>query len=500
MLSSHRFRRSLRAKVTLAVVLPLILILGLFTTVQYARHRKIVLSDVSLLAAYSGQVIEANLRHSMLNSDFAEVQALLDAIGESEKFRVVYVIDTSGQVIFSPNGQDVGLRLDNSGSDCQPCHRLPITDRPESVVVTTREGQHIFRSMQPIWNGPECAQCHGTEDRVRGLLLTDISMEPLEASVTSNLRSNLMWSLGILVSTTVLVNVVLSRFVLRRLEGVIAAMAGLGQAKPLVPIPESEPDEIGQVGNAFNQMAQRVKTREAENLALSENLRSQSALRGQLLKRLITAQEDERKRLARELHDHLGQALAGLTFRAETMGQLLSSNPESALDKLEEIRELAGETSQLMYELVMDLRPAALDDLGLAPALRAYASRILADTGITFALNGDKLIDRLPPALETTLYRVFQEALTNIVRHADAQHVQFCLRHWDGVFEGEIVDDGRGFDLHTVQIDGNHARGLGLLGMQERIAQCGGSMEIISKPGGGTRIFIRIPLKEVTCG
>src|SRR5574341_901788 len=322
-----RLRRSLRAKVTLAVVLPLTLILGLFTTTQYMNHRKVVLSDVSLLASYSGQVIEANLRHSMLNSDFTEVQALLDAIGESEKFQIVYVLDTSGQVIFSPNNQDLGLRLNNQRPDCQPCHSLPVEERPASIVVSAVGGQRVFRSMQPIRNGPECAQCHGTEDRLRGLLLTDIPMAPLEASISSNLRSNLLWSLSILLSTIVLVNVVLSRFVLSRLEGVAAAITGFGQGQPLAPIPDVKPDEIGQLGNAFNRMAQQVEIREAENLALSENLRWQSALRGKLLSRLITAQENERKRVARELHDHLGQALAGLTFRAESMGQLFASDP-----------------------------------------------------------------------------------------------------------------------------------------------------------------------------
>lgn len=500
MFSSHPLKRSLRAKVTVAVVVPLALILGLFTILQYTNHQQVVLSDVSRLAAYSGQVVEANLRHSMLDSDFAEVQALLNAIGDSNKFRVIYVLDTSGTVIFAPNGQDVGVRLENSQPDCQPCHRLSASDRPDSVVAVSSDGQRVFRSMQPIENGPECARCHGTDDQLRGLLLTDIPMAPLEASLTANLRSNLLWSVGIILSTILLVNIVLNRLVLSRLERLIAAINEFGQGDLASAIPEDEPDEIGQMAGAFNRMAHRVEKRESENLALSEGLRRQSALRGELFKRLITAQEDERKRLARELHDELGQALTGLIFRAEAMGELFSIDPGSAHEKLVEIRSLAGETSQIMYELIMDLRPAALDDLGLAAAIRAYADRLLADTNTTFVLDTNGLQDRLPSTLETTLYRVFQEALSNVVRHAGAERVQIALRKCDSVFEGEIVDNGKGFALDSINMNGNSSRGLGLLGMQERVAQCGGYMDIVSRPGSGTRIMVRLPLKEVACG
>jgi signal transduction histidine kinase len=254
------------------------------------------------------------------------------------------------------------------------------------------------------------------------------------------------------------------------------------------------------MAGAFNRMAHRVENRELENLALSEGLRRQSALRGELFKRLITAQEDERKRLARELHDELGQALTGLIFRAEAMGELFSIDPGSAHEILVEIRSLAGETSQIMYELIMDLRPAALDDLGLAAAIRAYAERLLADTKTTFVLDTNGLQDRLPPALETTMYRVFQEALSNVVRHAGAGRVQITLRKCDSVFEGEIADNGKGFALESINMNGKSSRGLGLLGMQERVAQCGGYMDIVSRPGSGTRIMVRLPLKEVAGG
>ena len=126
--------RSLRAKVTLGSVLPLVIILGLFTAIEYIRHRAVVLDNLSLLAAQSGRVIENSLRHAMVESNFTDMQIMLDSIGEGEDFRLVYLLDTNGKVIFAPKGEGVGIQLDNSQPDCLPCHRLPPKKRPGSIV------------------------------------------------------------------------------------------------------------------------------------------------------------------------------------------------------------------------------------------------------------------------------------------------------------------------------------------------------------------------------
>jgi len=142
------------------------------------------------------------------------------------------------------------------------------------------------------------------------------------------------------------------------------------------------------------------------------------------------------------------------------------------------------------------LRPSVLDDLGLAAALRSHAERVLNGSGITFKLDPSGLIKRLPPSIETALYRIFQEALSNVVKHSGADQVKITLAQRDGVFEGEIVDNGHGFNPEDIDREANSPHGLGLLGMQERLAQCGGSMDIISRKGEGTRIQVRIPLAK----
>lgn len=495
-MSLNPLRRSLRTKVTLGFVLPLILILGIVTVIEHEHHQATMLANLSQLAALSGQVIESNLRHAMPGSDFTEVRALLDTLGGNEEFKSIYVLDTSGKVVFAPGNKGVGIQLDNHQPTCQPCHRLPVDERPRSVVVMADDGQRVFRSMNPIWNGSTCTECHGSNKRLLGILLTDISLSPMEHALAADLYENVLWWGGAIFITVIVVNLVLSRFVLRRLEVLAAAIARLGQGKLAMLPPETRSDEIGQVAVAFNVMAQQVEQREAENRALSEDLRRQHTQRGELLKGLITAQENERRRVARELHDELGQALTGLALRAELMERFIDPNSSSALAHLDQIRTLINETTDRMYDLILDLRPSALDDLGLAVALRIYAEHLLSETGIAFELDAEELTERLPPTIETALYRIFQETLSNVVRHAGARHVSIKLARHNGAFEGGIVDDGQGFDYKTVRLDGYSPHGLGLLGMKERVAQCGGQLEIISQPGRGTRVLIRIPLTE----
>jgi signal transduction histidine kinase len=472
------------------------LMLGIFMLFEYTHHRNVLLNNLSALASYNGQVIEATLRHAMLTSDFVEVQRVLDAVGKNENFRIVYLLDTNGNVIFAPNGTAPGLKLDNHNSTCQPCHKLVPSERPSGVVVSEDNGERVFRSMHPIENSLACSKCHDPNQRLIGLLLTDISVAPFEDKFVADLRENLIWGCITILVSAIVANLFMGRLVVRRLKRVADALAGFGiDQQDLNLVPDSL-DEIGQLEIDFNEMGQRIRAEETENRLLSEDLRHQTIQQQELLKRLITAQEDERKRVARELHDELGQSLGGLALHSEAIEQFIKSDPERALEQLFLTRELIGKTTQQMYELILALRPSVLDDLGLAPALRTYAERVLSGCGIAFELDQFQLTRRLPPLIETTLYRIFQEALNNVVRHSGASQVKITLARRDGVFEGEIVDNGLGFNPENIHSEEDNPRGLGLLGMRERLVQCGGSIDIISKVGEGTCIKVFIPLSR----
>jgi signal transduction histidine kinase len=492
-ISFFALRNSLRLKVSLGVLFPLLLVLSTFTILEYQQLRRAMLSQLSLIASQSGQVIEENLRQQMLVNDFASIQRILDSIDESQGFRSIFLLNPQAKVIFSPFGQDVGLQLDKSQPSCQICHSLPASERMQSVVVTSVEGVDVFRSMKPIENSPACSQCHDPEQRIIGLLLIDIGTGPVEASLTRDLRRNLLWWGAAILVVLVVVNLGLNFFVLHPLEGFASAFndMGVGQSPPCLP--EGQSDEIGRLAKGFNWMAQQVESRQLENTALSARLRTQNMQRGELLKRLITVQEDERKRIARELHDELGQSLSALSLHTEGILRLLDVDPSRAREQTDKVKHLAVEASEQMHDLILDLRPSVLDDLGLAAALRSYADHLFSATSTSYILDASHLVERLPQAVETALYRSFQEALNNIARHAGATLVSISLTKDERGFTGEIRDNGQGFDPAIIQVGDDDPRGLGILGMQERITICGGRLEIHSESGQGTLISIHIP-------
>jgi len=493
-------RGSLRAKVTLGVVLPLVSVLGVFTVVEHRRDRAATLAELSQLASYSGKVIENNLRHEMQESDFAGVQGLLDTVGGTDQFRIVYVLDPSGRVIFAPDNEGTGILLDNRASDCQPCHHLSPEARPASVIVKADNGQQVFRTMLPIENGPACGDCHDPHQRLLGLVLIDIPTAPLEAPLAANMREDLLWWASTILVTVIIVNLVLSRLVIGRLQQVAQTLARFGHGQRNLRLRAGSADEIGALALAFNDMGQNIERKETTNRALSADVRRHAARQRELVKRLITAQEEERQKVSRDLHDGLGQDLAGLAVNLQSVEHVWSDPPEPVRQQLQKIHEQIAQMTDWTYDMILTLRPSVLDDLGLLPALRAHAERTLKESGIRFELEAHDLPLRLPPEVETTVFRAFQEAVSNVVRHSGASRLRVSLAVQDGTLEGEIADDGCGFDTTTVAAHGSGPRGLGLLGMQERLALCGGTLEIAAGPGNGTRLHIRIPLLETSSG
>lgn len=230
---------------------------------------------------------------------------------------------------------------------------------------------------------------------------------------------------------------------------------------------------------ANEQLETRVQARTAELTQLM-------AVRQELLRQLVSAQEEERRRLARELHDQLGQPLSALR-----MG-LAALPPADAVARLQ---RLAAELDADVDRLALELRPGALDDVGLQAALEQHFARWgqQHEVSVEFATVG-LAGGRLPEEVEVVLYRVAQEALTNILKHAQARRVSMVLELRPHLVVLIVEDDGRGFDPEAVQRRSPADGRLGLLGMQERVAIVGGTLTIESTPGQGTTLFVRVPL------
>lgn len=253
-------------------------------------------------------------------------------------------------------------------------------------------------------------------------------------------------------------------------------------------IDEEEQELLTAIGS---QMAVAV-----ENARLYAEVQHKEQLRGELLKKAITVQEEERKRIARELHDDTSQALTALLYAAEE-GMEMSDLAE-VKEMLGGMRELAVCTLDGVHKLIFDLRPTMLDHLGLVPALRWFAQSRLEPTGMRVVIQEKSVPRRLPTEVETALFRVVQETVNNIARHAAARNAQISFDFGDEAVTVEVEDDGIGFDMIELTLSPDSGRGLGLMGMQERIDVLDGEIEIISAPGYGTHVYIRVPIVERT--
>jgi len=228
---------------------------------------------------------------------------------------------------------------------------------------------------------------------------------------------------------------------------------------------------------------------------ITEHKRMEDA-HSDLQRRLIKAQETERGRISREFHDRLGQDLTALKLGLQMFRKQKAFSP-SVQASIGQLENLADSLMQDIHRLAWELRPAALDDFGLDMALRRYASEWSEHNGVATDFHSQGVeTHRLPTEFETTLYRITQEALTNVLRHAKAQRVSVLLERRPDHVLLIVEDDGRGFDAQAVlKAPGAHGR-LGLLGMQERVILVNGTFEIESAPGAGTTVFVRIPLES----
>ena len=499
---SLSIRRSLRAKVALGFLVPLALLLGGFSTIQYVRHQEAHEVALALLAGQTSQAVESSLRNEMRNRNLQGLQNTIDAIGQGDAIRAVSVLDLTGRVAVAADRLSVGQVLDNSDPSCQPCHRLPESERPSSIIVELPSGERIFRSMNPIENLPGCHGCHDPAQRLNGLLLIDISMDLLRDPLSIDLREHFLWPIATIAAVLLSANFVIGRLVIRPLQNTAQALGRFGGGSRDLHLRVGSPDEVGQLREAFNVMARRIQGEEQENQELAASLQEQAAARGQLLKSLVTAQEEERRRVARDLHDELGQDLAGTAMQLEAIERAWPNNPEKALPALHQARALLANATERVYEVILSLRPSVLDDLGLAAAIRSHAERVLQDTGTRFTLKADNFERRLPPEIETAVFRSVQEALGNAVRHGQAGEISVVLDVQDGFLQVLVTDDGVGFNVQSVTgaRSGQEVRGLGLLGMQERVRSWGGEVQVESEPGRGTRVSIRVPLAGLTDG
>jgi two-component system sensor histidine kinase UhpB len=279
--------------------------------------------------------------------------------------------------------------------------------------------------------------------------------------------------LGFAVALTVLVNLILVQWRLRPLEKLVEEMERADLSRPganlrLAP-GFGDPEEVERLNRAFRRMLERLE---------SERRRTSSAA--------LAAQEEERARIARDLHDEVNQSLTGLLLRLEAARE---KAPPELIRELVETKTLANQAMQELLALARQLRPAALDDLGLKAALAGHVDELAGQGGLLTSFDAQGDFSDLAPDVQLVVYRVAQEAISNALRHSGANSVRVSLLRENGEVELRVGDDGHGFTFEQA------TSGIGLAGMRERALLVGGDLRVESRPELGTRVSLRVPIK-----
>ncbi len=502
----------------------------------------------------SRKLIWAEPQHvSRLPEDFSSVPPVVQAVEEGkpdvsslvvaqEKKRIyaaVPIRDWSGAVVGAVGGEVDPessrfrsllhpIRMGSTYLDLVDGHGIVLAStRTERAFTESDHGRFLADLIQQKRSAVRaCHSCHEEQGHLParereviafapltfapwGVSIRQSEQEALAAPVAMERRLVLVGSLTILVALLFAWGV--ARSVARPLGVLTDAAERIAAGNLEEPTPPLGEDEIGKLARSFDQMRTTLKgsleaiaewNRELENRVqrrtrelelLYQELRRKEEMRGELLKKVIAAQEEERKRIARELHDETSQASAAVLLAIEASAQ---NAPADAKERLRRMKAMAGRVLDSIHRLIFDLRPSMLDDLGLVSALRWSAESHLEPLGMDLAFDVLGPERRLTPEIETALFRIGQEAISNIRRHAEAESVGITVEFGEGLVCLQIEDDGKGFDPDAGVRSPDGARGLGLLGMKERAALLDGTLTIDSVPGKGTRVTVKVPVPE----
>jgi len=450
---------SIRVKI-MGIALALVLLLGVGTTlITRARLSATLGEQLEKRALSIARDLAARSTDPILINDTVALGNLIrEAINTDEDLGYVYILTPEREVLAHSFGPGFPIDL----------LQIPVADKGRSFyteLLATERGRMRHLSV-PIFDGRA------------GTMQVGMSLQGVEAAVHDTTRrlaaATLSVSLGS-VLLALLLTVILTHPVLDLTEA--AKAISTGDLRRSVRVRSR--DEIGDLGQAFNRM--------------TENLRQKEAMRLELLQKVIHAQEEERKRVARELHDETSQSLASLMIALKVIESAQSH--QEVQEHCAALRTLIAQTLENVHRLALELRPRLLDDLGLEAALKNYIDDYVSQFRLHVNLQTIGLgQERVPPEIEIVLYRIIQESLTNTARHAQAHTVSILLQRRPASILALVEDDGCGFDLLQA-LDGpsNH---LGIFGMQERAQLVGGRLAIESSPGHGTTVMVEIPLEK----
>ena len=479
---------------TLAIAL-VIGILGATAMIRLSRQNSIAsFEESALLLAHA---INDYLDHDMVRASREHIQDAVASIAAGDYINEVVIFSNTQEIYASAEIEEIGTARD----DEEIAHTLvsgEITTRTEEQYGTSE-----FCVILPIMNKPECITCHGASSEILGAIEVGINRKSLVVGMREQTLIIIIIGGLSFVGVAAGLTFGLQRAVVNPLSRLAEPAQRIAGGSLSARANIKGKDEVGMVSRTFDEMAEQVEqyalSLEDSNIELerrvqerTEQIKQMAAERGQLLEKLITVQEEERRRVARELHDEAGQALSVIMMDLARTMETLPEDESQIREKLSHLRALSAKTLQDVRKLINDLRPDVLDQLGLVPALRSYIKSHLEENDFNVEFRFTGLNDRLPPQIEVIIFRVIQESITNIIRHSGADTVNIEAIVKDSVISGAITDNGQGFNVEKAL---SAQKSWGLHGMRERIAIAGGQLNIESTPGKGTTVKFSIPLR-----
>jgi signal transduction histidine kinase len=343
--------------------------------------------------------------------------------------------------------------------------------RSRRWILSSQEGM-LFNTLVPILEGRA------------GSVLVGLTDRRIRSEITS-LTHSLFWSLMLCASVGWGLALVLTEIVTRPVRDLVQAASRIREGDFHVRSEVGSADEIGHLASAFNDMAESLEIHR-------KDVQEKERVRESLLERIVQVQEEERKRVARELHDEVGQSLSALLLAIQSSRGNGKPTEELKTDLEHQTTQLIGE----VHRLAWGMRPSILDDFGLDSALSRLVQEIAkhSSTAIDYQYSAPPGAERPPSRVEVTLYRLAQEALSNVDRHSEAKRASVILLQLPHEVSLLVEDDGQGFELKS--LDGGADDCLGIAGMKERVALVGGNLDLASEPGKGTTLRATIPLQE----
>jgi signal transduction histidine kinase len=410
----------------------------------------------------------------------------------NEKHKRIYVVDKLGRVVLTTN-PDIPIFETLADIRIQPAILSDTTSG--TVMYDNADGKRVITGFSDL---RQVVKNNSLDWSVLATAPVDQLLRPAKET------AQVLTYIGLFViSLTVLVAYFFARSITQPLQRTAALAEQIRRGNYSHRLEENIGGEIGSLAKSINEMVARVEQRTAEITTRNEKLTSEIVERKiaqdrlqNLSHKIVHLQEEERRRVSRELHDGINQLLVSVKYKIENFEEKFNQNAEQALSDIRKADIFLDEAISEVRRVSHDLRPSVLDDLGLVPAINNLVRRFSERNLIDVQLNGvDESFDRLPTDVETAMYRIVQEAMMNIEKHANASHVSININRTDSNITIRIEDNGDGFSMQNALRKSDSTRSMGLRNMRERIELLQGTFFIHSDIGKGTFLEVKAPLK-----